>query len=116
MLVAIERSFGGTLVGTLLGNAVSVQARGPDFVALGLTMALAAVSVADVLYLNLRERSQSLRLSVPVGGATGNSAEWWCSRRSPSVRSELSWEGPWVLCSRPCFCMSLVSLCSLPRP
>lgn len=57
VLVAIERSFQGTLVGTLLGNAVSLQVRGPDFVAIGLTIALAAVSAADVLYLNLRERS-----------------------------------------------------------
>ena len=60
LLVAIERSFGGTLVGTLLGNALAIHVRGPDFVALGLTMALAAVSVADVLYLNLRERSPEL--------------------------------------------------------
>jgi hypothetical protein len=57
VLVAIERSFQGTLVGTLLGNAVSLQVRDPDFVAIGLTIALAAVSAADVLYLNLRERA-----------------------------------------------------------
>jgi putative ABC transport system permease protein len=57
VLVAIERSFQGTLVGTLLGNAVSLQVRGSDFVAIGLTIALAAVSAADVLYLNLRERA-----------------------------------------------------------
>jgi len=60
VLVAIERSFGGTLVGTLLGNAISVQVRGSDFVAVGLTILLAGVSVADVLYLNLRERSAEL--------------------------------------------------------
>jgi ABC-type antimicrobial peptide transport system permease subunit len=57
VLVAIERGFQGTLVGTLLGNAVSLQVRGPDFVAIGLTIGLAAVSAADVLYLNLRERA-----------------------------------------------------------
>jgi putative ABC transport system permease protein len=57
VLVAIERSFQGTLVSTLLGNAVSLQIRGSDFVAIGLTIALAAVSAADVLYLNLRERA-----------------------------------------------------------
>jgi putative ABC transport system permease protein len=57
VLVAIERSFQGTLVGTLLGAAVSLQVRAPDFVAIGLTIALAAVSAADVLYLNLRERA-----------------------------------------------------------
>ncbi len=60
VLVAIQRSFGGTLIGTLLGNAISVQVRGTDFLAVGLTILLAGVSVADVLYLNLRERSAEL--------------------------------------------------------
>jgi len=67
VLVAIERSFGGTLVGTLLGNAISVQVRTSDFVALGLTILLAGVSVADVLYLNLRERSAELATLRAVG-------------------------------------------------
>jgi putative ABC transport system permease protein len=67
VLVAIERSFGGTLVGTLLGNAISVQVRGSDFLAVGLTILLAAVSVADVLYLNLRERSAELATLRAVG-------------------------------------------------
>ena len=56
-LVAIEHAFSGTLVGTLLGNAISVQVRGPDLVAAGITIALAAFTVGDVLYLNLRERA-----------------------------------------------------------
>lgn len=67
VLVAIERSFGGTLVGTLLGNAISVQVRGSDFVAVGLTILLAGVSVADVLYLNLRERSAELATLRAIG-------------------------------------------------
>jgi len=67
VLVAIERSFGGTLVGTLLGNAISVQVRGSDFVAVGLTILLAAVSIADVLYLNLRERSAELATLRAIG-------------------------------------------------
>lgn len=67
VLVAIERTFDGTLVGTLLGNAISVQVRGSDFVAVGLTILLAAVSVADVLYLNLRERSAELATLRAVG-------------------------------------------------
>jgi putative ABC transport system permease protein len=71
VLVAIERSFGGTLVGTLLGNAISVQVRGSDFVAVGLTILLAAVSVADVLYLNLRERSAELATLRAVGWSDG---------------------------------------------
>ncbi|MBA3736758.1 MAG: FtsX-like permease family protein [Actinobacteria bacterium] len=71
VLVAIERSFGGTLVGTLLGNAVSVQVRGSNFVAVGLTIVLAAVSVADVLYLNLRERSAELATLRALGWSDG---------------------------------------------
>ena len=71
VLVAIERSFGGTLVGTLLGNAISVQVRGSDFVAVGLTILLAAVSVADVLYLNLRERAAELATLRAVGWSDG---------------------------------------------
>ncbi len=60
VLLGIERAFQGTLVGTVLGNALSVQVRGADFAAVGLTIALAALSVADVLYLNLRERSAEM--------------------------------------------------------
>lgn len=60
ILVAIERGFQGTLVGTVLGSAISVQVRGADFVALALTLALAAVSAGDVLYLNLRERQAEI--------------------------------------------------------
>jgi putative ABC transport system permease protein len=60
ILIGIQRSFHGTLVGTLLGNAISLQVRGADFVAVALTIALAGLSVADVLYLNLRERSAEL--------------------------------------------------------
>jgi putative ABC transport system permease protein len=59
-LIGIERGFRGTLVGTLLGQAITVQIRGVDLVAAGLTIALAAVSVADVLFLNVRERAAEL--------------------------------------------------------
>lgn len=60
VLLAIELAFQGTLVGTVLGNALSLQVRGTDFAAVGLTIALAGLSVADVLYLNLRERAAEL--------------------------------------------------------
>jgi putative ABC transport system permease protein len=59
-LLAIERAFQGAVVGTLLGNAISVQVRGTDFAAVGLTLGLASLSIADVLYLNLRERQVEL--------------------------------------------------------
>jgi len=67
VLAGIERGFPGTLVGTVLGNAISVQVRGADFVAVALTIVLAGLSVADVLYLNLRERSAELATLRAVG-------------------------------------------------
>jgi hypothetical protein len=60
LLLAIERSYHGTLVGTLLGKALALQVRGADLAAVALVIALAACSVADVLYLNLRERAAEL--------------------------------------------------------
>lgn len=67
LLVAIERGFRGSVVGTVLGNALSVQVRRADFFAVGITIALAAFSVADVLYLNLRERAPELASLRTVG-------------------------------------------------
>ncbi len=67
VLVGIQAAFQGTLVGTVLGNALSVQVRGADFLAIGLTIGLAALSVADVLYLNLKERSAELVTLRTVG-------------------------------------------------
>jgi putative ABC transport system permease protein len=57
LLVAVNRAFQGTLVGTLLGEAISLQVRGLDFVSVGLVVGLAAMAVADVLFINLRERA-----------------------------------------------------------
>ena len=57
VLLAIQRAFEGSAVGTLLGNAVAIQVRPADLSAAGLVIALAAASVADVLYRNLRERA-----------------------------------------------------------
>lgn len=57
VLLAIQRAFEGSAVGTLLGNAVAIQVRPADLVAAGLVIALAAAAVADVLYRNLRERA-----------------------------------------------------------
>ncbi len=71
ILIAIERSFQGTLVGTVLGNAVSLQVHGADFAAVGLTIALAAISAADVLYLNLRERAAEFVTLSTLGWTSG---------------------------------------------
>jgi putative ABC transport system permease protein len=72
VLIGIERAFHGTLVGTLLGNAVSIQVRRPDLVAAGITIGLAALAVADVLYLNVRERAPELAALRATGWRDGH--------------------------------------------
>lgn len=58
LLLAVTIAFRGAVVGTLLGDAVAVQARSADFVAVAATLALGALAVADVLYLNVRDRAR----------------------------------------------------------
>ncbi len=60
LLVGITLAFRGVLVGSLLGDAVAVQVRGVDYIAVVATMALGVLAVADVLFLNLRERAAEL--------------------------------------------------------
>jgi len=60
ILLAIQRAFQGVLVDTLLGNAISLQVHNSDFTAAALTIGLAALALADVLYLNLRDRAAEL--------------------------------------------------------
>jgi ABC-type antimicrobial peptide transport system permease subunit len=67
LLLAVNQAFKGRLVGTLLGEAITVDVRGLDFLIVGLIVLLAALSLADVLYLNLRERSAELMTLRTVG-------------------------------------------------
>lgn len=67
VLVAIQQAFQGVLVDTLLGQAISIQVRDADVAAVTLTIVLAGVSVADVLSLNLRERSGEFATLRTVG-------------------------------------------------
>ncbi|MBA2273004.1 MAG: ABC transporter permease [Actinobacteria bacterium] len=60
VLIALNGVFQGALVGNLLGNFISVEIRGVDFLSAALTIVLGALSVANVLYLNLRERAAEL--------------------------------------------------------
>jgi putative ABC transport system permease protein len=60
VLLAVQHSFQGVLAGTLLGDAIAFQIGGFDYLAVALVVGLAAVSVADVVYLNLRERQAEL--------------------------------------------------------
>ncbi|TMK86639.1 MAG: FtsX-like permease family protein [Actinobacteria bacterium] len=66
-LLAINLAFRGTLVGTLLGQVVSLQVRAVDYISVGLAIALGAFSVADVLFLNLRERAPEIVTLRTVG-------------------------------------------------
>jgi putative ABC transport system permease protein len=67
LLLAINQAFRGDLVGTLLGQAISVQVRGLDFLVVGVIVLLAALSLADVIYLNLRERAAEIVTLRTVG-------------------------------------------------
>jgi putative ABC transport system permease protein len=60
ILVAVNAAFKDALVGTLLGHAISLQVRPVDFLSVALVIVLAGLSVADVLYLNIRERAAEL--------------------------------------------------------
>jgi ABC-type antimicrobial peptide transport system permease subunit len=60
MVAAVTWVFHGTVTGSLLGDAVSVRVRGVDAVAVAATRLLGLLAVADVLYLNVRERASEL--------------------------------------------------------
>jgi putative ABC transport system permease protein len=60
VLAAVTFAFRGVVVGSLLGNAVALQVRGADYVAVTATIALGVLAVADVVFLNIRERAPEL--------------------------------------------------------
>lgn len=60
IVAAVTFAFRGVVVGSLLGNAVAVQVRGVDYVAVIATVALGVLAVADVVFLNIRERAPEL--------------------------------------------------------
>jgi putative ABC transport system permease protein len=60
MLAGVTVAFRGVVVGSLLGDAVAVQVRGVDYLAVAATVALGVLAVADVVFLNIRERAGEL--------------------------------------------------------
>jgi putative ABC transport system permease protein len=60
LLIAITVAFRGTIVGTLLGDVVTVQVRGVDYVAVAATVALGVLAVADALLISITERAPEL--------------------------------------------------------
>jgi ABC-type antimicrobial peptide transport system permease subunit len=67
LLLAAGLAFHDVLVGTLLGDAVAVTVRSTDYVAVGATILLGVGAVADVLFLNLRERAAELAALYATG-------------------------------------------------
>jgi putative ABC transport system permease protein len=67
LLLAATLAFHDTLVGTLLGDAVAVNVRAGDYVAVIATIVLGVAAVTDVLFLNLRERSTEFATLTATG-------------------------------------------------
>ncbi|MET8836173.1 FtsX-like permease family protein [Micromonospora sp. NPDC004540] len=60
LVAAAAYAFRGAIVGSLLGDTVSLSVRGADALAAAATVLLGAGAVADVLYLNIRDRAAEL--------------------------------------------------------
>ncbi|WP_406105810.1 FtsX-like permease family protein [Micromonospora globbae] len=67
LVAAAAYAFRGAIVGSLLGDLVSLSVRGADAVAAAATVLLGAAAVADVLYLNIRDRAAELATLRAVG-------------------------------------------------
>ncbi|MEV4710325.1 FtsX-like permease family protein [Micromonospora sp. NPDC049374] len=67
LVSAAAYAFHGALVGSLLGDAISMSIRGPDAAAAAATVLLGAAAVADVLYLNIRDRARELATLRAIG-------------------------------------------------
>jgi hypothetical protein len=59
-LLGVDAAFVARISGTHLGNALTTQVRGVDYLGAGLAVGLGIASVADVLILSLRERTPEL--------------------------------------------------------
>jgi putative ABC transport system permease protein len=60
VLVAITTVFHNALTGSLLGSAITLQVRGSEYAAVAVIIVLAIASIADILYLGVRERAAEL--------------------------------------------------------
>jgi putative ABC transport system permease protein len=70
-LLGISLAFNGAVVGSVLGDAVSVRAREIDYVAVLVTILLSSVAVADVVFLNMRDRRAEFAVLQAVGWGDG---------------------------------------------
>ncbi len=60
LVTMVAWTFRGAVVGSLLGDAVSLSVRGADVLAATATVLLGVAAVADVLYLGIRDRAAEL--------------------------------------------------------
>ena len=60
LLIAVTLAFRGAVVGTLLGDVVTVQVRGVDYIAVTATVILGVLAVADALLISITERAPEL--------------------------------------------------------
>ncbi|MFC4018212.1 ABC transporter permease [Micromonospora sp. GCM10011542] len=68
---AVGYAFRGAVVGSLLGDTVSLSVRGADTLAAVATVLLGAAAVADVLYLDIRDRATELATLQANGWSDG---------------------------------------------
>ena len=66
-LLSVDERFGATVGGSALAGLVRTQVRGVDYLSAGLAIGLGAVSVADMVYLGLKERASELAVLLATG-------------------------------------------------
>ncbi|WP_262283078.1 FtsX-like permease family protein [Micromonospora sp. MA102] len=71
LVAAVAHAFRGAVVGSLLGDTVSLSVRGADVLAAVATVLLGSAAVADVLYLNIRDRAAELATLQATGWTDG---------------------------------------------
>ena len=60
LLIGVTLAFRGAIGGTLLGDYVTVQVRGVDYIAVATTVILGVLAVADTLLIGITERAPEL--------------------------------------------------------
>ena len=80
LLTAITLAFRGAATGTLLGNVVTVQVRGVDYVAVTATVILGVLAVADALLTASPSGRRSWLRSGRSAGLRRRCAGWWSPR------------------------------------
>ncbi|KKK05234.1 ABC transporter permease [Micromonospora sp. HK10] len=71
LVIAVSYAFRGAIVGSLLGDTVSLDVRGADTLAAVATVLLGAAAVGDVLYLDVRDRATELAALQATGWTDG---------------------------------------------